>query len=184
MIRVNLKIGNICRHLVGKRSVPSIGSMGFSTVSAVNLPSEKTTLLLRKLPYSTTESALRDALKEKVEFKKLELEPGCLIHFGSEAEATYAKSILEASSSLGCEVSMLSVYPSNQSVYNNLFLNCLIIIIIIRLVPGTYCFNSDAICPTIQLAHQCDWGHAETSLFESQTCVCHHGWMRLCPGLI
>ena len=45
-------------------------------------------LKLFDLPATTTLSKLRESLKE-IKYKKIDLEPGCVVHFRNEAEAEY-----------------------------------------------------------------------------------------------
>lgn len=52
-------------------------------------PSTTTTILLRELGPDVTESTLKDTLKD-CKYRKLELEPGCVIHVVSPAEAHFA----------------------------------------------------------------------------------------------
>lgn len=58
------------------------------------VPSPTTTVLLRDIPSSATETSLRASL-QGINFRKVEMEPGCAIHLATEAEANYASSILQ-----------------------------------------------------------------------------------------
>ncbi len=97
------------RNIVGaaSSSFSAIGLTSFRGVSsfAPRAPSEKTTILLRKLPIQSTDSSLREALKE-VKFRKMEIEPGCLIHVMNEAEALFSQDLLK--SKFGATVSFSS----------------------------------------------------------------------------
>jgi hypothetical protein len=54
-------------------------------------PSTTTTVQLRKLPSSLTETSLKTALGS-LNYRKLELEPGCAIHLLNEAQADCGQS--------------------------------------------------------------------------------------------
>lgn len=64
-------------------------------------PSTTTTIQLRKLPSSLTETSLKTALGS-LNYRKLELEPGCAIHLLNEAEADCG--LTKIKQKFGCEV--------------------------------------------------------------------------------
>ena len=49
-------------------------------------PSTKTFLRLSQLPLSATQKSIESALK-KLDYRRLDIEPGCVIHVSNEAEA-------------------------------------------------------------------------------------------------
>ncbi len=57
-------------------------------------PSSKTTVLLKDLDKSVTESVLKTHLKDIEGSRVVQLQPGCSIHFMDEAQAMYGKNIL------------------------------------------------------------------------------------------
>lgn len=67
-----------------------------------SLPTNKTTVILRKIPSHVTQSSLQSALREIETCRKVELEPGCVIHFSNEASAERTSTLLK--SKLNCEV--------------------------------------------------------------------------------
>lgn len=58
-------------------------------------PSTSTSVLLTRLPSSVVDSGLKDALKDLIT-RKVELEPGCSLHFVNECEARVAAKAVEA----------------------------------------------------------------------------------------
>jgi hypothetical protein len=81
MLRNVLKRCNFAAPVVQRRLLSATG------------PSPTTTVLLQNVPSSATETSLRAAL-QGISFRKIEMEPGCALHLGNEAEAIYASSIL------------------------------------------------------------------------------------------
>jgi len=73
--------------------------------------------MLKKLPINLSQSSLTKALDE-IKFKKLLIEPGCLIHFSSVAEAELGKQVLKAE--LGCDVRFLLLVTSLLLSYASL----------------------------------------------------------------
>jgi small subunit ribosomal protein S5 len=61
-------------------------------------PSETTTVLLKNISPGTNESSLKAAIDaiETIKYRKVEMEPGCSIHFSNEADATYANSLISS----------------------------------------------------------------------------------------
>ena len=53
-------------------------------------PSPKTTIKLNSLPISSTLASLKDSLNE-INLRKIEMEPGCVLHFCNEAHAEFCK---------------------------------------------------------------------------------------------
>jgi hypothetical protein len=68
-------------------------------------PSTTTTVILRNLSPSTTETSLKGAIGE-IAHRKVEMEPGCAIHLQNEGEATYLSSLI--TSKFGYEGSISS----------------------------------------------------------------------------
>lgn len=75
------------RHLVlaSKRSVSHIATE----------PSTTTTVILKNLSPSLTETSLKAAIAE-INCRKIEMEPGCSIHVKNEAEANYVQSLVSS----------------------------------------------------------------------------------------
>lgn len=70
-------------------------------------PSTKTTIKLNSLPISSTITSLKDSLKD-ISLRKIEMEPGCVLHFCNEAQAEFCKlklSKLENGSNFDCRIS-------------------------------------------------------------------------------
>ena len=62
-------------------------------------PSLTTSVLLSKLPSSVVETELKETLKP-TNCRKVELEPGCSLHFINEYEASVAAKFVESKYSL------------------------------------------------------------------------------------
>ncbi len=84
------KLSNLALHNQLRLNVRGLSSSGSSSSSGV----AKTMVMLRDLPYSTTGSKLSSVLSD-IELKKVELEPGCMVHFGDDASADYASVMLK-----------------------------------------------------------------------------------------
>lgn len=74
--------------------MPSMTIRGIKITN--QLPSETTTVLLRRLPLTATQESLQSAV-ESVKCRKVEIEPGCLIHATNYAEASFIQSKLASS---------------------------------------------------------------------------------------
>jgi len=85
------------KNSISSRSVDGGGGHGGADTSASSSlfrqeskrPSLTTTILLRNIGSSVTESALKDAVKD-CKYRRLDLEPGCAIHVVSAADASFA----------------------------------------------------------------------------------------------
>jgi len=56
----------------------------------------KTTVMLRRLPDTATQSSLKAAVTAvETEAYRVQLEPGCMVHFHDEASATYAAGLID-----------------------------------------------------------------------------------------
>ena len=84
-------------------------------------PSEKTTILLQRLPLGATEGNLRDAVVD-VKCRKVQLEPGCAVHVLNEAEADF--SVAQVKQKLGLTVSECVIFnyaTPHQPLFSALF---------------------------------------------------------------
>lgn len=75
--------------LAGSRRAAGTHLKGYSN------PSTSTSVLLTRLPNSVVDTGLKDALKDLIT-RKVELEPGCSLHFVNECEAQVAAKAVEA----------------------------------------------------------------------------------------
>ena len=86
-------------HRSGRRFVPLFTASlrrDASALSPAAPPSTTTTVLLRNLAPTVTETTLKasiGAIKE-LQIRKIEVEPGCAFHFTNEAEASFASKVL------------------------------------------------------------------------------------------
>ena len=56
----------------------------------------KTTVMLRRLPDTATQSSLKAAVTAaETDAYRVQLEPGCMVHFHDEASATYAAGVID-----------------------------------------------------------------------------------------
>lgn len=84
-----------------RNAAPSLRKLTVGRVSmCTNTPSNKTTALLQRLPLSATQSILTEAVAD-LNCRRVEMEPGCAVHFVSEAQADHAAASLNG---LGYEV--------------------------------------------------------------------------------
>ncbi len=67
--------------------------MKFANAASLSAPSQTTSVLLTNLPSSVDEANLKLALKD-IKCRKIEIEPGCSLHFLREAEAETCGQIL------------------------------------------------------------------------------------------
>ena len=67
--------------------------MKFANVASLLSPSQTTSVLLTNLPASVHETNLKLALKD-IKCRKIEIEPGCSLHFLRESEAETCGQIL------------------------------------------------------------------------------------------
>lgn len=72
-------------------------------------PSTKTTAILTNLHESVTLNGLQDSLKD-VTMRKLELQPGCALHFVEESQAQAVATFLTNKNS-GLSVRLLEYHP-------------------------------------------------------------------------
>lgn len=82
-------------------------------------PSTTTSVLLTRLPTTVVENELKTALAD-VKCRKIELEPGCSLHFASECEAKIAAKSIETK--FGTQVARCT--PPFQCAKGNLIYNC------------------------------------------------------------
>jgi small subunit ribosomal protein S5 len=87
--------------------------------------SETTTVLLKNISTATTESSLREAIDavDTLKYRKVEMEPGCSIHFSNEADAMYANSLISSKYGYNGKISetalpalLLQNLPRNVSI--------------------------------------------------------------------
>ena len=102
MLRRNL-FGQRLNIIASKPSVFRYTSAQFSSAngfdigqSVGSLPTKKTTVILRNLPNTITETKLRKELEKMQSIRKIDLEPGCMLHFNNEASADKVASILNS----------------------------------------------------------------------------------------
>ena len=107
-------------HRSGRRFVPLFNNTATlrrdaSALSPAAPPSTTTTVLLRKLAPTVTETTLKasiGAIKE-LQIRKIEVEPGCAFHFTNEAEANFATKILHLHHQKNCTTQITnSTMPS------------------------------------------------------------------------
>ena len=67
-----------------------------------SVPTKKTTVILRKVPSSVSQSTLREALETVSNCRKVELEPGCVLHFSNEVAAE--RTISQIKGNFQCDV--------------------------------------------------------------------------------
>jgi len=70
-------------------------------------PSTATSVLLSRLPTNIVENELKTALAD-VKCRKIELEPGCSLHFASECEAKIAAKSIETK--FGIQVCLVALH--------------------------------------------------------------------------
>lgn len=88
--------------LAGSRRAAGTHLKGYSN------PSTSTSVLLTRLPNTVVDSGLKDALKDLIT-RKVELEPGCSLHFVNECEAHVAAKAVEEKFSTKSIVSKVSM---------------------------------------------------------------------------
>eukprot|EP01031_Cornospumella_fuschlensis_P044119 gene44119-53934_t len=81
------------------RSLSSVAAKGYQPTKLTN------TLLLRNLPHTVTQESLAQLAKD-INHRKIELQPGCTLHFLSSEEAAKASKVLKEKQKL--EVSQVS----------------------------------------------------------------------------
>lgn len=75
----------------------------FSSINNLGAHQTKTKVLLQRLPVTATEGSIRDAVSD-LNCRRVEIEPGCAIHFSSEVSAMKSQNII--SSKFGCNTMM------------------------------------------------------------------------------
>jgi len=86
-----------------------------SDVNNLGMQQSKTKVLLKRLPLAATESSIRDAVAE-LNCRRVEIEPGCAVHFTSEVAAERSRSLI---ANFGCH-SMLKPAVIPALLLNNM----------------------------------------------------------------
>ena len=88
----------------------------------------KTTVMLRRLPDTATQSSLKAAVTAaETDAYRVQLEPGCMVHFHDEASATYAAGVIDeafGSSSQVTTTTTCTHFPHSHTRNVGFFSSC------------------------------------------------------------
>jgi len=113
--------------LAGSRRAAGTHLKGYSN------PSTSTSVLLTRLPNSVVDTGLKDALKDLIT-RKVELEPGCSLHFVNECEAHVAAKAVEAKFSTKVQQQQCTTQVNFETV-----VICLLVLFHSPLFPKCLC---------------------------------------------